>query len=226
MENVKTLRSEYADTGVYAVLMLAVLGGIFSLAVVLVTPELPSWLTWQTALAGVWFLVGGALAVVLYFIISNALDRARLLKEDEFAQREHERHMEELKAQPPPATTPPAPAPVVSPPILTEIGATQAQLIGDFIDKRDVRWFTEQIVATKDWTARKWEGVTLPYGYRITNKDTNGKGEPTSYARLIQLYVDCEIIVDRVPPQTGRLAITDVDRALRLLEMSRKPAIT
>lgn len=89
-------------------------------------------------------------------------------------------------------------------------------MVGNIIDKRDLEYFCRQIAATHDWTARRWEGLTLPFGYRISNKDASGLGEPTSYARLLALFTGCKppLILNRSDRKTGELTESDPDRML------------
>ncbi len=86
--------------------------------------------------------------------------------------------------------------------------------VSNLIDKRDLFYFCTQIAATKDWTARRWEGITLPYGYKISNKDTSGIGEATSYRKLMALFTGCKppLLVDRGEGKTGTLTETDPNK--------------
>lgn len=211
MENVRILRDEYVHIGVFAFVGLALAGGVLTLALAPLVGMLP--VDWQFLLAAIWFAVGGSIAFVVYLVVTSFLDRAKRQHEYEIA---------------PPAPVVqiverPVSAPVPDKPGVTSgLSPAQNERMGD-IDREDWEWFCKQIAATRDWTARRWEGITLRNSnYRITNKDTEGQGEATSYARLIQVLVDAGIIADRSPGQTGRLVVTEPDRMLTLIFSHRR----
>lgn len=110
-----------------------------------------------------------------------------------------------------PAIPPPAP-----PTALITTNVTRPNEIGG-IDERDLKYFCEQVLATKDWTERRWLGMTLPNGTELT------KGEQGGYNRVVNLLVEKGIIIERTPRNTGKLAVTNLDDMLRAL---RRPSPT
>lgn len=102
--------------------------------------------------------------------------------------------------------------------------ATPAEpLIGDFVYPSTLRAFTQSILAENDWTQARWRDKVLPRGFVLSmdTRDAQGNIIYGGYARLIQLYEDRHLIIDRRPGSTGRWnpsAPTTLNEVMNILE--------
>ncbi len=128
----------------------------------------------------------------------------------------------------PTAPTPP------TPPLLTRdtheaqkstppIAAPTEPLIQDFVYPSTLRAFTAAILVDFDWTQQKWRDKVLPRGYVMSMDTEDAHGNPVygGYSRLIQLYVDRHLIINRRTGKTGDWnpnAPRDLEKVMDILE--------
>ena len=105
------------------------------------------------------------------------------------------------------------------------------EVVGGFIHYTSLRAFVETILETNDWTQSTWADKTLPRGY-VLSKDTKGEnGEIVygGYSRLLSLFVESNLIINRRRGSAGAWnpnAPHDVDGVMDVFyHKTQKPAL-
>lgn len=157
------------------------------------------------SLAGIWFAAAVLAGAVALYVIFRWLD-------DRERQAEHEREISRMQAEAVLREQQPQPRPET----LAVTTGVQIERVGNLIDRRDLIWFCENIASSHDWSARRWESITLPFGFHISNKNPAPDGT-TSYSRLLALFTECQppIIVDRSERHTGTLTCRDPEQMVK-----------
>lgn len=200
----KSLIESYVPIPFFWAALLILSGALLSIGAVFAGGFL---LALADSLAAIWVGAGALLAAISIWVLVRFLDELT-------ARRQHREEIETLQAQALVRERQPEPRAET----LAVTSGIEIERVGNLIDRRDLEYFAEQIAATKDWTARRWENITLPYGYHITNRDGSPE-HPTSYAKLIALFTDCKppLIVERSDRKTGVLTETDPGRMVKLI---------
>lgn len=103
------------------------------------------------------------------------------------------------------------------------LAAPPEPLIGEFVYPSTLRAFVQSILVDFDWTQARWRDKTLPRGYVMSMDTQDAKGNTIygGYSRMIQLFVDRHLIIDRRAGTTGRWnpnAPRDVNAVMDILE--------
>lgn len=103
-----------------------------------------------------------------------------------------------------------------------EVGEGDPLLLDGLIHYTSLLTFTRAIMESGDWTQATWAERQLPRGFRLTKdfKDGAGNNVPGNYSRLLQLFVDKQLIVGRRAGSSGRWnphAPRDVEAVMAIL---------
>lgn len=106
---------------------------------------------------------------------------------------------------------------------LATVAPPAEPLIGDFVYPSTLRAFTQVILAENDWTQARWRDKVLPRGFVMSmdTKDAAGNTVYGGYSRLLQLFEDRHLIINRRPGATGQWnpnAPRDIERVMDILE--------